>query len=84
MVADFSDPKQCGVFVDKARAALDGIDVLVIGHGGVKPGPAIDTSDHVWLEQIQINLSSYFQLARAAAGEMIERGSGKIITFALR
>jgi 2-deoxy-D-gluconate 3-dehydrogenase len=82
LLADFADPKQCGAFIEKARTALGGIDVLVIAHGGVKPGPAVDTSDEVWMEQIQINLSSYFQLAKAAAGEMIERGSGKIITFA--
>ena len=82
VVADFSDPKQSSIFIDQARATLGGIDILIIGHGGVKPGPAIDTSDDVWLEQIQINLTSYFQLARAVSGEMIERGSGKIITFA--
>ena len=40
VLADFSDPKQCGAFIDKARTALGGIDVLVIAHGGVKPGPA--------------------------------------------
>lgn len=82
VVADFADPNQCGVFIERASAILGGIDILIIGHGGVKPGPAIETSDDVWLEQIQINLSSYFQLARAVAGEMIERGGGKIITFA--
>ena len=54
LLADFSDPKQCGAFIDKARTALGGIDVLVIAHGGVKPGPAVDTTDEVWMEQIQI------------------------------
>ena len=82
VVADFSDPKNCGVFIDQAKKTLGGIDVLVIAHGGVKPGPAIETSDEIWQQQIQVNLSSYFQLAKAVAGEMIERGSGKIITFA--
>ena len=59
VVADFSDPKNCGIFIDQAKKTLGGIDVLVIAHGGVKPGPAIETSDEIWQQQIQVNLSSY-------------------------
>jgi 2-dehydro-3-deoxy-D-gluconate 5-dehydrogenase len=82
VAADFSDLDQARTFLDKARAILGGVDILIIAHGGVKPGPAIETNDETWIEQLQINLTSYFQLARAAAPEMIERGSGKIITIA--
>lgn len=82
LVADLNDPSSITKLVDSARKSLGGIDVLISAHGNVEPGPAVEMSDESFAHQLQLNLTSVFQLARAVAPEMIERRSGKIINIA--
>lgn len=82
IVADLNDPQKVSTFVDQANESLGGIDVLIAAHGNVEPGPAVDMSDESWAHQLQLNLTSVFQLSRAVAPQMIERKSGKIINIA--
>ena len=68
--------------VDVARTQLGSIDTLVMAHGNVFPGPAVDTNLDTWNSQIQVNLTATFRMAQAVAPEMIARKRGKIVTFA--
>lgn len=68
--------------VEDARIQLGAIDTLILAHGNVFPGPALETSLESWTEQIQVNLTATFRIAQAVAPEMIARKSGKIITIA--
>ena len=68
--------------VEDTRARLGGIDTLILAHGNVFPGPAVDTTLDSWNSQIQVNLTATFRIAQAVAPEMIARKRGKIITVA--
>jgi 2-deoxy-D-gluconate 3-dehydrogenase len=68
--------------VEEAREVLGSIDILVLAHGNVIAGPALDATLDSWESQIQINLTATFRLAQAVAPEMIARTRGKIITIA--
>jgi 2-deoxy-D-gluconate 3-dehydrogenase len=68
--------------VQEAREILGAIDILVLAHGNVIAGPALDASLESWASQVQINLTATFRLAQATAPEMIARKRGKIITIA--
>ena len=82
LVADLNDPNSISELVANAGKTLGGIDVLICAHGNVEPGPAVEMSDASWAHQLQLNLTSVFQLARAVAPAMLERRSGKIINIA--
>jgi len=68
--------------VADARAKLGAIDIAILAHGNVFPGPALDTTLDSWNTQIQVNLTATFRIAQAVAPEMIARKRGKIITIA--
>src|SRR5262249_41065904 len=67
---------------DRAVAALDGIDILVVCHGSVKAGDSLDYSLADWDATLESNLSSVFRLCQLAGERMIPQGRGKIITVA--
>ncbi len=82
VIADFLTDESCLSAVTEATEILGRIDTLVLAHGNAKPGPAVDTTHEAWSDQIQVNLTATFRLAQAVAPAMIQRGSGKIITYA--
>ena len=68
--------------VDEARTNLGTIDTLLLAHGNVFPGPALEISLDSWTKQIQVNLTATFRIAQAIAPQMIAKKRGKIITIA--
>ncbi len=56
------------------------IDILVHHAGVMMRGPSFDTSVADWQRVIDVNLTGTWLVARAAARNMVERGSGAIIT----
>jgi 2-deoxy-D-gluconate 3-dehydrogenase len=82
VIADFLSDDSCLSAVAQASKKLGQIDTLVLAHGNVMPGPAVEMTLESWSAQIQVNLTSTFRLAQAVAPEMIKRKSGKIITYA--
>jgi 2-dehydro-3-deoxy-D-gluconate 5-dehydrogenase len=66
------------------RLASDGltIDILVSNAGTIARAPAVDHTDEMWATVIQTNLTSAFVLGREIGRQMVERGSGKIVTIA--
>ena len=75
---DLSDP-------DAARAAverLDRIDGLVANAGTTVRGPVLDLQLDDWRRVLDLNLTSVFVLAQAAARRMVEQGGGAIVLVA--
>ncbi|MEM6560079.1 MAG: SDR family NAD(P)-dependent oxidoreductase [Planctomycetota bacterium] len=76
---DFSDRKAVAAFIETVRAAGKPIDILVNNAGTIRRAPAAEHGDDLWDEVIEVNLNAQFVLSRAFGGDMLERGSGKII-----
>ena len=80
--ADLSDRDALRRGFDEAVETLGGLDILVVGHGTLHAGPALETSFDDWDDTIEVNLTSVFQLCRLAGALMVPRGAGKIVTIA--
>jgi 3-oxoacyl-[acyl-carrier protein] reductase len=78
---DLSDPAQTDALVGQAEAALDGLDILVANAGITKDGLLLRMKDEDFERVLDINLGSYFRLARAAAKGMMKRRHGRIIAI---
>lgn len=77
--ADFSDRAALYAFIEQVRRDVARVDILVNNAGTILRKPAAEHPDEYWDSVIQINLNAQFILAREFGGEMIARGSGKII-----
>jgi 3-oxoacyl-[acyl-carrier protein] reductase len=78
---DLSDPEQTDALVGQAEAALDGLDILVANAGITKDGLLMRMKDEDFERVLDINLGSYFRLARAASKGMMKRRHGRIIAI---
>jgi 3-hydroxybutyrate dehydrogenase len=82
VAADVSRPAEVERLFAEGRAALGGIDILV-NAAGVAPTALLHrTSEEQWRAAIEVNLSGSFYCMRAALGEMLERGWGRIVNVA--
>ncbi len=81
LVADLSSAAGGRAFVDEARAALGGIDILVCNAGGPPPGNFESTSLEAYEEALALNMLSSVEMCRAAVPEMQERGWGRVIAI---
>ena len=82
---DVREPEQCATLVQRTVDEFGRIDVMLsnagIGDGRGLNKPLWDVSDDDWHYDIDINLSSAFYCARAAARPMMEQASGVIINL---
>jgi 3-oxoacyl-[acyl-carrier protein] reductase len=79
---DVSDPAQVNVMVDQVVSQLNRIDMLVNNayiSGGYAPVP--ETTDEVWNRVIAVNLTGYFNCARAVSKVMITHGGGAMVNI---
>ena len=75
---DLADPEA----VDAMAAAVlarTSVDILVNNAGVAHVAPALELSLEEWDRTMAVNVRAPFQLARAVAPGMIERGAGKIV-----
>jgi len=80
---DLGDRAVSGRLVDEVVAALGRIDILVNNAGIIRRTPAVDFTDEDWDRVIEVDMTSAFRLARAAARHMIGAGrGGRIINIA--
>ncbi|HUG52886.1 MAG TPA: SDR family NAD(P)-dependent oxidoreductase [Vicinamibacteria bacterium] len=79
---DVSDPASVRAGFSSARAALGGIDILVRGAGVAPTAPLARTSDEVWRQALETNLSGCFYCLREALPEMAARGWGRVVNLA--
>jgi 3-oxoacyl-[acyl-carrier protein] reductase len=81
LACDLSDPAQTDALVGRAEEALGGLDVLVANAGITKDGLLLRMKDEDFERVLDVNLGSYFRLARAASKGMMKRRSGRIIAI---
>jgi 3-oxoacyl-[acyl-carrier protein] reductase len=59
--------------------ALEQTEILVLNTGGPPPGPIVDVSDTVWIQQFESMFLSVVRLTRLALPGMLERRFGRIM-----
>ncbi len=79
---DFGDRKATYAFIKKVKADFPVVDILVSNAGTIERKPAVDHTDEMWDNVIEVNLSSHFVMAREFGKDMVARGSGKIVMTA--
>ncbi|KAA2232145.1 SDR family oxidoreductase [Salinarimonas soli] len=80
MVADLT--KDAGAIVEKAMAALGGIDILVANTGGPPARMAADVKPEDWTPMFEAMVMPVFRIAGLVLPGMRERGFGRIVTIA--
>ncbi|HEV7268821.1 MAG TPA: SDR family oxidoreductase [Falsiroseomonas sp.] len=79
VVADVAQGAQMDALADAAVAAMGGVDILVLNHGGPPPCIASEITDaalHTWFEQI---VASPIRIANRLIPEMRKRGWGRVL-----
>lgn len=77
--ADVAKGEDCNALVEQTVAEHGRVDIVVNNAGVTKDGFAQKMSDDDWNRVLAVNLSGTFFMARAVLGDMLERGSGRII-----
>jgi 3-oxoacyl-[acyl-carrier protein] reductase len=67
--------------IERTRAALGGIDILVNNLGTAWVDHGLHSSDEVWLQSMEINFFSTVRFTRGVVPLMRERGGGRIINI---
>jgi len=80
--SDFCDRKSLYEFINRLRADVPRIDILINNAGVIRRKPAAEHPDEFWDEVMAVNLDSQFVLTREIGREMLARGSGKIVFIA--
>lgn len=78
-VADVSSPDGATRFVDDARAALGGVDILVTNAGGPPRGGFADIDFAEYQRALELNLLSVVAMCTAAIPHMRDNGWGRIV-----
>jgi 3-oxoacyl-[acyl-carrier protein] reductase len=76
---NLSDPASVDALVGQAEAALGPLDILVANAGITRDKLLIQMKDEDWNDVINVNLGSYFRLAKTAVRGMMKRRYGRII-----
>jgi 3-oxoacyl-[acyl-carrier protein] reductase len=79
--ADVSKADQVRALLDRTRASLGPVDVLVNNAGIIRPQKIEDITERDWNELIAANLTSCFLVTQAVLPEMRARTWGRIINL---
>ncbi|MFJ7973261.1 3-ketoacyl-ACP reductase [Psychrobacillus sp. NPDC096389] len=79
--ADVADMESVNEAVDKIKADLGSIDILVNSAGISKFGNFLELDPEEWAKIIQVNVMGTYYVTRAVLPEMIERQTGDIINI---
>jgi NAD(P)-dependent dehydrogenase (short-subunit alcohol dehydrogenase family) len=82
MRCDVSSQEEVQAVVDRTRAELGRVDVLVNNAGTVWGAAPEDVPLPGWQKVIDVNLTGVFLCSQAAGRVMIEQGGGKIVNIA--
>lgn len=78
---DVGDPDGVADVVERARAELGGIDIVIANAGGPPPGDFASTPLASYAPAIETNLLASVALCDAVVPEMRERGWGRIVAI---
>jgi 3-oxoacyl-[acyl-carrier protein] reductase len=67
LACNLSDPAETDGLIGRAEEALGGLDILVANAGITKDGLLLRMKDEDFERVLDVNLGSYFRLARAAS-----------------
>ncbi len=81
IVADVSTPDGATGFVDAARVALGGVDILVPNAGGPPPGNFESTDLDAYPAALELNLLSIVAMCKAAVPAMLDQQWGRIVAI---
>lgn len=81
LVADVSTPEGAVAFVDAARTALGGIDILVTNAGGPPGGNFAQTPIDAYPAALELNLMSVVGMCKAAVPGMQEQRWGRVVAI---
>jgi 2-deoxy-D-gluconate 3-dehydrogenase len=79
---DFADRAAVYALVESIRQEVSAPDILVNNAGTIERAPAAEHSDELWDRVLEVNLSAQFVLTRELGGDMLARGSGKVVFVA--
>ena len=80
VAANLSDPDETSGLVEACENALgQGLDILVANAGITRDGLLMRMKEEDWDAVLNVNLSSYFRLAKSAMRGMMKRRHGRII-----
>lgn len=78
--ADVADPDAVADLVGTAREFGGGIDILVNNAGAIpRPGDWESIDGETWDRTLDVNLRGAFEVTRAVAPGMVERGTGSVV-----
>jgi 3-oxoacyl-[acyl-carrier protein] reductase len=81
LVADVSKADGARGFVDAARDALGGLDIIVTNAGGPPPGDFSSTDVDQYLAAFELNCLSVIAMCEAAVPEMRKRRWGRVVAI---
>ncbi len=76
---NLSDPVAVDALVGQAEAAIGPLDILIANAGITRDKLLIQMKDEDWNDVLNVNLGSYFRLAKTAVRGMMKRRHGRII-----
>ncbi|MFB5662792.1 2-dehydro-3-deoxy-D-gluconate 5-dehydrogenase KduD [Alteribacillus sp. HJP-4] len=82
LITDLSKAGSAAQLAVDAEAVTGRIDILVNNAGIIRRKESENFSDNDWLDVIQVNQHTVFQLSREVGSHMIKNGNGKIINIA--
>ena len=79
---DFADRGALYAFIERVKSDFPRIDILINNAGTILRKPAVEHSDEILDQVVEVNLSAQYILIREIGKEMVRRGSGKIVFVA--
>lgn len=79
VTANLSDPESVDGLVGRAEEAVGPLDILVANAGITRDGLLMRMKDDDWNDVINVNLGSYYRLAKSCMRGMMKRRHGRII-----
>jgi NAD(P)-dependent dehydrogenase (short-subunit alcohol dehydrogenase family) len=80
--AELTDPEQTEAAFARVEREWGPVEVLVSNAGRGAAAPLVETSDELWAEMIELNLTAPFRLIRRAVPAMVAGGWGRIVVVA--